>query len=136
MTKQLHKPVLTFRAYAEGDWKFDDPTMRWAKLPSEIARGLDDPKEFIVYHGESPVAVLDLFSDKKMKLMIATEEDNYVFDPIILYQEALTFAESILSNADRILLDITVENLPVFIILEERGLLVMPKEAIYYPRNR
>jgi hypothetical protein len=136
MTKQPHKPVLTFRAYAEGDWKFDDPTMRRAKLPPGVARGLDDPKEFIVYHGELPVAVLDLFSDKKMKLIIAMEEGNYVFDPIILYQEALTFAESILSDADWILLDITAENLPLLIILEELGLLVLPKEAIYYSQNR
>jgi hypothetical protein len=136
MTKQPHKPVLTFRAYAEGDWKFDDPTMRRAKLPPGVARGLGDPKEFIVYHGELPVAVLDLFSDKKMKLIIAMEEGNYVFDPIILYQEALTFAESILSDADWILLDITAENLPLLIILEELGLLVLPKEAIYYSQNR
>jgi hypothetical protein len=136
MTKLSHKPVLTFRPYAEGDWKFDDPSMARAKLPPEIARRLDDPKEFVAFHGQIPVAVLDLFLDKKMKLIIAMKEGNYVFDPIILYQEALTFAESILSNADRILLDITVENLPVFKILEERGLLVLPKEAIYYPRNR
>jgi hypothetical protein len=136
MTKQLHKPVLTFRAYAEGGWKFDDPSMRRGKLPSHIARGLDDPKEYIVCHGELPVAVLDLFSDKRMKLIIAREGDHYIFDPIILYQEALAFAESILSDADCILLDITAENLPLFIILEELGLLVLPKEAIYYPRNR
>lgn len=144
MAKLLHKPVLTFRAHVAGDWNFKDPTMAGAELPPELTGGFDDPKEFIVYHGEQQVAVLDLFLDNKMNLIIAMEEGDiagepkYIFDPIILYHEALGFAASILSNVDWILLDITAETLPVFKILEEQGLLVLPardligKEAIYY----
>jgi hypothetical protein len=148
MAKLPHKPLLTFRAHIEGDWNFKDPTMAGAELSPELTGGVDDPKEYIVYYGEQQVAVLDFLLDNKMNLIIATEEGGiagefkYVFDQIILYQEALTFAESILSNVDRILLDITAGNLPVLKILEERGLLVLPardpigKEAIYYTRNR
>jgi hypothetical protein len=154
-----HTPILTFRAYVEGDWRFKDPSMVRAELPPEIAHGYDYPKEVIVCLGEKQLAVLDLglgpglestskFLDEKMRLIIAKEESDipgeprYVFDQEILYKEALAFAESVLSNADRILLDITVENLPVFKILEERRLLVLPaedpigKEAIYYLRKR
>jgi hypothetical protein len=148
MAKLPHKPLLTFRAHVAGDWHFKDPTMAGAELSPELIGGVDDPKEFIVYYGEQQVAVLDFLLDKKMNLIIAMEEGGiagefkYVFDQIILYQEAFAFAESILSNVDRILLDITAANLPVFKILEELGLLVLPtgnpigKEAIYNPRNR
>jgi hypothetical protein len=148
MAKLPHNPLLTFRAHVAGDWNFKDPTMAGAELSPELTGGVDDPKEFIVYYGEQQVAVLDFLLDKKVTIIIAMEEGGiagepkYVFDQIILYQEALAFAESILSSVDRILLDITPANLPVLKILEERGLLVFPsgdpigKEAIYYSRKR
>jgi hypothetical protein len=158
MAKFHHKAILTFRAHVAGDWRLDDPSMARAKLPAEIINGYEHPKEFIVYHKRKKVAVLDLglepglesgswLRDEKIRLTIVTTKSKIsgkqspLFDEEILYKETLAFAESILPEVDRILLEITAENQLVFEILNERGLLVLPddeaigKDAIYYPRK-
>ena len=149
--------ILGFHAYVEGDkWPFTDAVLSKVKLPLQgISGQFDRPEEFIIKHGDCPIGLLSTglkpapdistgFVDEKIKIDLVEDKASkarnpeYLFDQKIVYQEALIFVASIVANVDRIVFDITADNLAVCGVLRDHGLLILPekdpigKEAIHY----
>jgi hypothetical protein len=161
MANSPHHPVLVFDPYdGSQDWPFTDPSMVRAQLPPpEISGKYGQPGEYVIRNGEIAVALLTLglkpipeyptgFRDEKIRIILVEKqsdnprETRHLFDQKIIYQETLNFVESIVSDMDRIVLDITAENYAVCRILKDYGLLLLPdkdpigKEAIHDLKKR
>lgn len=138
-TRTIDRPVLAFRQHKAGEpWPFTDCTLPELVPPDEETFQHALPKEWIGWYGEEAVALLIIYSagtnvpharpgDMMMHLTIAMEGKEYLFNPLIAYQEAFDFVLSSF-DVERVIIEAAPDNNPKIEILSALGLRLLANQ--------